>query len=91
MFTRNDSLRTYVVSQLTQILDDLDQDPSLNNRTGKLWVEYLKMVRVLVIFIRAERTGDCDLHLFCIAKMIPSSIPEDILHVQSLPGFIWTR
>lgn len=31
----------------------------------------MKMVRILLLFIRAERVGDWALHLFCIAKMIP--------------------
>ena len=36
----------------------VSQDLTLNKKIGKLWIEYLKMVRVLLIFIRAERTGD---------------------------------
>lgn len=60
-----------VVTQLSQIIDDLLQAESISSRTGKLFVQYLKMVRVLLLFILAERTGDWDLHLYCIAKMIP--------------------
>jgi len=29
------------------------------------------MVRILLLFIRAERSGDWELHLYCITKMIP--------------------
>lgn len=31
----------------------------------------MKMIRILLFFIRAERTGDWELHLYCIVKMIP--------------------
>lgn len=64
-------LHEHAVEQLTQILGDLEQEFSLRCKTGKLWIEYLKMVRTLLLFLRAERTGDWELHLFCISKMIP--------------------
>ena len=63
--------KEHVLTQLPQIMDDLQQDKGLSSRTGKLWIEYIKMVRILLLVIRAERSGDWDLHLYCIAKMIP--------------------
>ena len=63
--------KEHVLTQLTQIMDDLQQDEVLSSRTEKLWIEYIKMVRILLLFLRAERSGDWDLHLYCIAKMIP--------------------
>ena len=59
------------LNQISYILDDVQMNESLSSRTGKLWTEYLKMVRLLLLFIRAERTGDWDLHLYCTARMIP--------------------
>ena len=61
----------HAITQLSQIMDDLQQDESMSSRTGKLWIEYLTMVIFMLLFIRAERTGDLELHLYCIAKMIP--------------------
>ena len=40
-------------------------------RTSKLWFQYLDMVAILHQFIRAERTGDWDLHLKSLAAMLP--------------------
>lgn len=57
--------------QLMHILEDLAADFSSQSRTGKLWVNYLNQIQILRLFIYAERTGDWDLHLYCIAKMIP--------------------
>ena len=58
------------VQQLTQIMDDLMKEPVAQSRTGKLWVEYLKQVSLIICFIRAERTGDWDLHLHTVSEMI---------------------
>ena len=34
-----------------------------------LWVKYLIHTQVMRLFIYAERTGDFDLHLYCVEKM----------------------
>ena len=71
---------------------DLQHNEALSSRTGKLWIEYIKVVRILFLFLRAERSGDWDMHLYCIAKMIP------VLHagghsanMQSHPDFTWIK
>ena len=63
--------KEHVLTQLTQIMEDLQQDGVLSSRTGKLWIKYIQMVRIPLLFIRAEHSGDWDVHLYCIAKMIP--------------------
>jgi hypothetical protein len=45
------------IHQLTQVMDEL-MEVAATQRTGKLWVEYLKQVSVIRDFIRAERTGN---------------------------------
>ena len=59
------------LKQVTDVLNDLMTELSTASRTGKLWIEYIRMVQVMLLFIRAERTGDWGLHLFCVSKMIP--------------------
>ena len=73
--------------RVSQILVDLGKDLSTASRTGKLWIKYMKMVRILLLFIHTERTGDWALHLFCVAKMIP------VLHSggPNQQGYTWTR
>ncbi|KAJ8881715.1 hypothetical protein PR048_018201 [Dryococelus australis] len=36
-----------------------------------LWVQYLRQVDILCLFIRAERSGDSELHLQCVQSMLP--------------------
>ena len=40
-------------------------------RTGKLWLQYLTMMDILRAFIKAERTGDWKLHLQAVLDMLP--------------------
>ena len=40
-------------------------------RTAKLWIQYMDMVELLRQFIRAERTGNWQLHLSTLQKMLP--------------------
>ena len=60
-----------VTTQVSQIVEDLQVELSQSSRTGKLWIQYLNMVKLLLLFIRAERTGDWELHLLCVSRMIP--------------------
>jgi hypothetical protein len=61
----------FVIQQMSQILEDLSNDLSNQSRTGKLWIQYLQMVRLIMLFLRAERAGYWDLHLYAIELMIP--------------------
>ena len=63
-------LHEHDLMRVIQILVDLGKDLSTTSRTRKLWIKYMELVRIL-LFIRAEHTGDWALHLFCVAKMIP--------------------
>ena len=59
------------VPQVMQVIDDLMLSNAAGSRTGKLWVNYLIQVYYLKLFLFPERTGDWELHLYCICKMIP--------------------
>lgn len=41
------------------------------SRTAKLCIQYSEMIQILRSFIRAERTGDWDLHLRALQDMLP--------------------
>ena len=43
----------------------------LYHRTAVLWLEYMKMVETLRLFIKAKRTGNWPLHLKAIYDMLP--------------------
>lgn len=41
-----------------------------SSRTAKFWIQYQNYVDILKLFIRAERTGNWELHLVALSKMI---------------------
>ena len=41
------------------------------SRTSQLWIQYFNLVSLLHLFIKAERTGNWNLHLHCIKNMLP--------------------
>ena len=42
-----------------------------NSRTSVLWLQYIEMINILCRFIRAERTGDYQLHQQSLREMLP--------------------
>ncbi|KAE8739103.1 hypothetical protein FOCC_FOCC015395 [Frankliniella occidentalis] len=40
-------------------------------RQGKLWVQYFRMVSLLLLFLRAARSADRHLHMYTIREMLP--------------------
>ena len=41
------------------------------SRTSALWLQYMEMVEILRVFIKAERTGNWELHLQALYDMLP--------------------
>ena len=41
-----------------------------DSRTAKLWIQYIDQVDTIKLFTRAERTGDWNLHLVAVGKML---------------------
>ena len=68
------------VKQLSHVISQLLDRAASESRTGKLWVQYIRQVALLQRFIRAERTGDWKLHLYCVREMIPHFHAAGHLH-----------
>ncbi|KAJ8888474.1 hypothetical protein PR048_007964 [Dryococelus australis] len=47
-----------------------DKDTKERIRTAKLWLQYFKQVSIMHDFVRVEKTGDWNLHLFSFKRMI---------------------
>ena len=58
---------------LKNLEDELNKARELltDSRTGKLWIQYCDMIKLLKQFIKGERTGNWDLHLQCMHDMLP--------------------
>ena len=51
-------------------IDNFKKDLMIS-RTAKLWLQYLQTIEILCMFIKAERTGNFDLHLQSVLQMLP--------------------
>ena len=67
---------------LEQVANDIDVKETLarisqykekfsEERTAKLWFQYQRMVEIICMFIKAEGTGNFNLHLQSIWEMLP--------------------
>ena len=58
---------------LREISDKLNAEKQTlkEHRTAKLWLQYIEMIGILHMFIKAERIGDWNLHLQAVQKMLP--------------------
>ena len=65
-----DILESAELKELEKNLKDLKNDLAVNLRTAKLWLQYIDYVELLKLYIRVERTGNWDLHLVAVKRMI---------------------
>ncbi|CAH1100906.1 unnamed protein product [Psylliodes chrysocephalus] len=59
------------VSLIASALESILKTESSRNRTAALCGQYIEMVQILLAFVRAERTGDWQLHLYSVQRMLP--------------------
>ena len=62
----NDRTLKLIKSQLSQKANELQ-----NDRTSQLWIQYMQAIDILRKFIKAERTGNWELHLQAVYDMLP--------------------
>lgn len=63
----NDSLIIEVADKIDESLIQI----SLTSRTAKLWINLLKNINLILQFIFAERSGNWNMHLNTVIKMLP--------------------
>ena len=50
---------------------ELEKASLQNQRTARLWMQYMNMVDFLRKFIKVERTGNWELHLHAVRDILP--------------------
>ncbi|KYM96907.1 hypothetical protein ALC62_12417 [Cyphomyrmex costatus] len=71
---RSSVLTATNVEEIQEIMRKFNNElKTLKSRspTARLWVQYYEMITLMKNFIQAERSGDWELHLTTIQKMIP--------------------
>ena len=68
------------IMKLQNIVETYKDDLSSKSRTSKLWVEYLKYIELVQLFIPAERTANWDLHIVSVSQMINLVAATGLIH-----------
>ena len=58
------------LTHLDSMLKTFKETLAGNSRTAKLWIQYMDQVDTIKLFTRAERTGNWNLHLVAVGKML---------------------
>ena len=67
----SDTVDNKILQHFEQLLVHGLDKAATGSRTGKLWVQYVYQVLLMLKFITAEQTGNWQLHLHCMEEMIP--------------------
>lgn len=68
---RDEVYSSEVLARIGNKLTEKKESLLNGSRTAALWLEYMKMVDILRLFIKAERTGNWLLHLQATYEMLP--------------------
>ena len=66
-----DTVDNEILQRFEQLLVHGLDRAATGSRTGKMWVQYVHQVLLMLKFITAERTGNWQLSLHCVEEMIP--------------------
>ena len=69
-----------VIEKLSSTISKLKDSLSKSSRTSRLWINYIIYINIVKTFIRAERTGNWDLHLTVVANMIDLFAATKLIH-----------
>ena len=68
--TAEEACKDDILAKISNALQ-LTKERLKSSRTAALWLQYMDMIDILRKFIRAERTGNWDLHLQALSEMLP--------------------
>ena len=81
-----DELLATISQELEKKKEELKQYP-----TAALWIQYLDMIQILKTFIKAERTGEWELSLYAVQRMLPYfAAAGHNLHLKSAHVYLQT-
>ena len=79
-------------TRLEEIMDNFSvyiKTKSTSNHTMAYWLLYIEMVQVLLLFIRATRENDWQLHLSAVRSMLPWFFAADRVNYARYGSIYW--
>ena len=68
--TLEEVCKSPVIEEISSLLKP-KTDFLASSKTAQLWLQYMDMINILRKYIRAERTGNWELHLQAVSEMLP--------------------
>ena len=68
--TLEEVCKSPVIEEISSLLKQ-KTDFLASSKTAQLWLQYMDMINILRKYIRAERTGNGELHLQAVSEMLP--------------------
>ena len=65
-----DVLKSVTLEKVNTTIQTYKDELAAKSRTAKLWIQYIDYINIIKIFIRAERTGNWNLHLTAVSQML---------------------
>lgn len=59
------------IASVALLLESILLTEASKSRTAALWCQYIEMVQIMLMYVRAERMGDWQLHLYSVQCMLP--------------------
>lgn len=66
----DDIMGNVELTEIEQIIKE-ERERLSKYPTAKLWIQYMDMIHIMKIFIKAERTGNWQMHLYAVKEMLP--------------------
>ena len=89
----DEQFKDYVFSpQFEAIQNDFNvyvKEKSAKNNTMAMWLLYMEMVQTLLVFIRATRENDWELHLSAVRSMLPWFFATDRVNYARYGSIYW--
>ncbi|CAB4003577.1 Hypothetical predicted protein [Paramuricea clavata] len=77
------------IEPLMVLLDTFKLESRKKSKVFNFWEDYINMVLLLLQFVKAERTGNCKLHLSATAAMVPHFFSMDrVNYARWLPVYL---
>ena len=66
----SDAVESPDLLTLHNVITSYEEMLAGKSRTAKLWLQYIEYVEILKLFIHGERTGNWNMHLVAVGKML---------------------
>lgn len=77
------------LEELSKPLENFARSQSAINPTFAFWLMYIEMVQILLLFIRATRENNWELHLSAVRLMLPWFFVADRIHYARYGAIYW--